>query len=752
MTRSVIIILSFLINGSIFSQDFPSFPIEVIEEGNMLDFAFAGGLNTPQFYNMDINRDGEQDLLIFDRAGGVIVPMININGQYKYESNYVSNFPALRNWIVIKDYNNDGIEDIFCHPTVNSFSAIEVWTGKIENGELAYELKKFDQFSFDILYFILGGNDVNIYVPSSDIPQIVDIDNDGDLDVLSFEPGGSYVWYHRNMVVEEGLSLDTFSFIVEDQCWGKFFENDFSQSVSLSTNSSDCAIPLTEEDFPKDKAVHSGSTLLALDADGDTDYELILGDLASDHLVFLENDEENDVAWMNDIDDNFPNYDVPVKMNFFLSSFYADVNFDGKRDLISSPNAEGASRNDDNVWFYENIGTDESPIFEYRSENLFVGGMIDLGENTHPEFVDINADGLMDLVVGCHGEYNLIDEKDSRLVLYLNTGTQVNPEFTLTDIDYLSMNQYKASINNLSPGFGDLDGDGDLDLVVGDTNGDLVYYENIAGPDVTMSFAPPVFQYMGINPGTHINPQIFDYNGDGLGDLLIGEKNGNNGTEGAGSLNYFENIGSIGNPMFDADITIGNNTSTLGLVNTFDVGQTKPSTDVFAFETEEGVFLFAGSESGQIERYEVDTNDPFAPFTKLDEDYGHFRVGKLSTISLADLDADGTMEMVIGNRRGGLNLFGTDIPSGLVSNSNIAFGNDINLTISPNRTQDIVLIDFETDEVLNLSVVDILGRSVLGSIQLASKQTINLSSLSNGLYLFNISNGSNQVTKRVLKY
>ena len=50
-------------------------------------------------------------------------------------------------------------------------------------------------------------NDYNIYVVSSDIPSISDIDNDGDLDILNFGVQGSRIEYHQNQAVELGLRL-----------------------------------------------------------------------------------------------------------------------------------------------------------------------------------------------------------------------------------------------------------------------------------------------------------------------------------------------------------------------------------------------------------------------------------------------------------------------------------------------------------------------------------------------------------------
>ena len=43
---------------------------------------------------------------------------------------------------------------------------------------------------------------LNLYVSSTDIPSVDDIDNDGDFDVITFSIFGSNLEYHKNLSVE----------------------------------------------------------------------------------------------------------------------------------------------------------------------------------------------------------------------------------------------------------------------------------------------------------------------------------------------------------------------------------------------------------------------------------------------------------------------------------------------------------------------------------------------------------------------
>lgn len=59
----------------------------------------------------------------------------------------------------------------------------------------------------------------------SDVPAIIDIDNDGDLDILSYDVIGAQLSFYRNRRVEDGLSCDSIRMELADNCWGKFFQN-----------------------------------------------------------------------------------------------------------------------------------------------------------------------------------------------------------------------------------------------------------------------------------------------------------------------------------------------------------------------------------------------------------------------------------------------------------------------------------------------------------------------------------------------
>jgi hypothetical protein len=91
--------------------------VPVTVNGKVLKGAWSGGLNNPQFSDIDFNSDGLEDLLVFDRDGQKVLPFMNtgVAGSpiYTYRPDYEKHFPSGNTFYQLADYDNDGKPDIF---------------------------------------------------------------------------------------------------------------------------------------------------------------------------------------------------------------------------------------------------------------------------------------------------------------------------------------------------------------------------------------------------------------------------------------------------------------------------------------------------------------------------------------------------------------------------------------------------------------------------------------------------------------
>ncbi|MBK9253890.1 MAG: T9SS type A sorting domain-containing protein [Saprospiraceae bacterium] len=724
-----------------FGQSFEVYDIPVYKNGTKLSMPFTGGLRAGQFSNFDFNNDGVLDLFVFDRNGDQVIPLLNIGlpGEikYQYAPEYIPMFPKMRNWALIYDFNNDGVGDIF----TSSFDfpgSIAVWKGKRTGDRLSYSLVTFNYGLNKVLQFPITNGFTQIYVSSIDFPGIIDVDGDGDVDILTFEPDGSLLQFYRNLSVDENLPIDSLKFVRQDVCWGRFSENEFSQEITLSNDPFSCATGFTSGGNEGQR--HSGSGVMPFDADGDGDIDLVLGDLANKHVTFLKNGGTNQNAWMTSQDIRFPSYDTPIEIEIFLATFYVDVDGDGKRDLIATPNEAFNAENNNHVWFYKNVGTDASPVFNLVTKSLFIDEMLYLYSASHPVFFDEDGDGLLDILIGTNGINRPDGNKLHRMVLLRNTGTPENPEYEVEDEDYLNFSAYDQFTGRFAPALGDLDSDGDLDLMIGDVRGFLYYLENTAGPGNPVNFKQPVYRYSNIFIGQNAKPQIIDLDGDGLMDIVAGEKNN--------QFNFFKNIGTKGSPAFNSNSETFPNTDQLGNIypggNDFNTQSGAP----FFIPTETDYKLLFGIETGNILLFENIVNNLYGEFSLTNENVGLIQAGRRVTLAMADINKNGYYEMAVGNERGGIVFYKTDfkVESGPVSN--IEPGLQSSLTIQPNPTSGLIYVN-TNDPISDYKVISGTGYNIYVPLE---NNILNLGNLEAGLYFIQLNINGTLISRKVVKY
>ena len=738
---SILLFLLISVAKSGFCQNYDEIEIPFFRNGEAIASTLIGGLLAPQFQAIDIDGEGLEDMVVFERNGDVLLPFINEstpgNPSYRYAPEYKENFPRLLNFVIFLDFNGDGKKDIFSQSFQGS--AIEVHRNVSENDELAFEFMEFNFGAGDFLQVPAGGGFTNLFVSTQDIPGIIDHDGDGDLDIITFEQDGSFMDLFRNMAVENNLGLDTFQFESADGCWGRFRENFIDESITLSSDVDLCAGRLHD---PKDGTVggfrHAGSTVLPFDGDGDGDVDLLLGDLNNTGFVYLENNPEGGVDFMTDQDVEFPSNTREVAINTFLSASLIDVDADGKRDLIAAPNTELASDNVNHIWFYRNIGEDDAPVFEFVQEDFLLDDFLHFGFGSSPVFLDFNADGLTDLLVG---NASFIDGADrfSTLTLFENIGTPTEPAYEEVDDNYLNVSAILSPNDGfLKPAVGDLDNDGDDDILIGTIFGSYYYFENTGGENQPMEFGDFVHPYFEIDPGSSTSPFIFDVDGDGLSDIISGEKNENlNGQTGVfGSLNYFNNTGNIGNPQFNPEVEVGLNTNTLGNVSTTFQVATSPETVPYVISSEDKTLLVTGSNPGFISVFEM-TQNLNDTYELIMQDLPINEVGRRTAPALADIDSDDFYEMIVGNDNGGLMAFNTELR--VIGETSTKETGLSSFEIVPNPTSDVIFIKESSNQLLGstYSIIDVQGR-IVQSGNLTDNNSIDVEGLSSGILFLKI--------------
>ena len=274
------------------------------------------------------------------------------------------------------------------------------------------------------------------------------------------------------------------------------------------------------------------------DLDGDNDYDLIVGNQNGSIDYY-----ENTGTVTNPIFTQRSGALNPlegINVDYASSPALADLDGDGDIDLIVG-NQNGS------LDYYENTGTVAQPDFVQRSDmtNLLVD--VDVGSFSSPTLADLDADGDLDLVVG---------SQISDIQYFENTGTATSPNYMLRSGNANPLGSIDAGFFS-TPTLSDLDGDNDLDLIVGNQGGTIEFYENtgtVTSPDFTQRIDTTNL-HQRVASRFLTNPVLTDLDGDGDHDLIFGNE--------LSTINYYENSGSVTNPEFTGRSVAIPNTLTL---------------------------------------------------------------------------------------------------------------------------------------------------------------------------------------------
>jgi hypothetical protein len=684
----------------------PANDIAVTLFQNQLFSPWSGGMNAVQLSALPLDGDSLPDLLLFDRIGNRVLPMVYAgppgSTDYRFDPQYLSAFPPLRDWVLARDYDNDGQPDLF----TGSEGGIRVYRNvSADSGRLA-----FLPYPQPLLRTLkANGNKDLLKVFNRDVPAIADLDGDGDLDLLTFEPLGLRIEYHRNYSQEQLGHPDSLRFQLEEDCWGHVVEDGV---VNLMVLNAPCKTD------GKSERVHAGGTILTFDRDGDGDHEALVGDIGFKDLVLLTNGGTPQHADITAQTTSFP-ASRPVFMDLFPAAYFLDIDQDGKRDLVVCPNSTAEIENRSSLWWYRNTGTDASPVFSYETDRLLQSDALDFGSGAYPLLTDYTLDGKPDLLCGNYGVYSFGDYQP-QLAIFRNSGSPASAAFDLVEeaIIYLDPFSYGP---HAAPAFADLDGDGDFDLVLGKGDGTLELYRNFAfQPNaIYPSLVLQGSNWLGADVGAFATPCLFDYDGDSLPDLFVGAQNGR--------LAYYRNQGSAAQPDFvwQSDSFGGINVS---------AGPFQPGYSAPAFFRWDGVVhCWVGSEQGTLYLY-ADTlaQGSFALLDSL-----RFQ-GRRSAPAVADLDGDSIPDLIVGNLAGGLSLFYASAPAR--DTQLVALRDPLPapaLRLAPNPARTHLRLSWEHPAPAEVQIFDLAGR-IIYQTQARSVVEVNVLAWPPGIYLASV--------------
>ncbi len=299
----------------------------------------------------------------------------------------------------------------------------------------------------------------------------------------------------------------------------------------------------------------------------------------------------------------------------------ADLDADGDLDLVSAGAASGFA-------YLENTGGAATPAFLPRTgtANPF-DGLTTAGE-TFVGLGDLDGDGDLDAAAG---------DTSGVFRYFENTGTSAAPAFlprtgTANPFDGLDVGARSA------PAFADLDGDGDLDVVAGESTGELNFLRN------TGSSAAPAFvnvlgtgnPFQGFMAASNSKPALADLDGDLDLDVVAGLPL-------SGTLHYLRNTGSSTAPAY---------VEVAGTSNPFSaVPVPSNSSPGMADLDDDGVLdLLVGEGSGRIQLWSntgTTASPAFLAATgQADPLYG-VAGSSHSRPTFADLDDDGDRDVVV---------------------------------------------------------------------------------------------------------
>ncbi|AFL84196.1 hypothetical protein Belba_1589 [Belliella baltica DSM 15883] len=350
--------------------------INLTQNGGNLELPFAGGLNAAQIQTMDVNGDGEDEMVIWDINARQISVFKIENDVYTFFPEMAYYFPSdVNGFLVLADFDGDGKKDLFTSSPfgIRAYKNVSPVGATFPSWELAQNFLRLD-------------NNSNLQANNLDIPLILDVDGDGDLDIATFNfASGDFLEFYRNTSIERKGFADVDGFAFPEPRWGEF---EFCSCGSFSFGVTCSGLPIGRIlDDENQRIQHAGGhSILYSDFNGDGIFDLLMGQDECDVLYYLPNKGTNATPIFDEFATSLPNIgDLPEFPIFHAAQLW-------ENQLLISTNSSaiaGIFRADyaKNIFSIPLEGGNIQPFLQNR--------MLDLGENTRPFFQGNKLNGSL---------------------------------------------------------------------------------------------------------------------------------------------------------------------------------------------------------------------------------------------------------------------------------------------------------------------------------------------------------------------
>jgi hypothetical protein len=572
-------------------------------QGVAYRYPWLGGFNLPRPQVIDIDGDGDLDLFVQESSGRV---MFFENTGTRTEADFTWRTAAYQGidageWYRFAKMDDDADVDLL---TEKVFSYVSYWRndGGVRSPDFVLAADS-----------LRDANGEPIFSDRQNIPNIADIDCDGDLDLLIGRLTGTITHYEE--IGRDEADLPRFRHVT-----------DRFQNIEIVANFGPGAapnVPGAGGAVNPSGSRHGANTLALADFDGDGDLDLFWGDYFEAGLLYIPNEGTCARPDLDSEPVQFPPND-PIETSGYNAPTLGDLDGDGDFDMLVGVLGGAFNPNRtmiDNFLYLEQTGPN---TFAQRTSRFLPN--LDVGSESVPTFVDWDDDGDQDLLVSNKLEQD--GSPTSRIYRFENVGGPRTPEFALRGVLPIEGDYH------YSPAFGDLDGDGTLEIVLGTWRSDLRLYRR-QGDELVRD---TTFQ-VKLTRGTNAAPALGDVDGDGDLDLFVGEA--------SGELNFYRNVGSPEKPDFELE------SDNFGGI---DPGR-RSFPRLVDFDGDGDLDLFVGTEIDGIVLYRNDGTPRAFEFNE---------VGALpipapafAVPAFVDIDGDGDLELFVGGNSGGVLYFET---------------------------------------------------------------------------------------------